>query len=208
MKSLKDISWQVSEEEYRADPALSYSTLARFNREGFDNIEHLFDRTESPSLLFGSLVDCLMTGDTEEFNSRFLVADFPELPDSQKKLVEHLWSYYHKAYSSLSGIPDSYIIDATKDMCFQLNWKPETRAKVIKENGGEYYDLLTLAEGKEVVSQKLCDDALSCTDALRTSPATSWYFEHDNPFDRDIERLYQLKFKGKYEGVDLRCMAD
>ena len=147
MKSLKDISWQVSEEEYRADPALSYSTLARFNREGFDNIEHLFDRTESPSLLFGSLVDCLMTGNTEEFNSRFLVADFPELPDSQKKLVEYLWSYYHKAYSSLSDIPDSYIIEATKGMCFQLNWKPETRAKVIKENGGEYYDLLPIIKG-------------------------------------------------------------
>lgn len=208
MKSLKDISWQVSEEEYRADLALSYSTLARFNREGFDNIEHLFDKTESPSLLFGSLVDCLMTGDTKEFNSRFLVADFPELPDSQKKLVEYLWSYYHKAYSSLSDIPDAYIIEATKDMCFQLNWKPETRAKVIKENGGEYYDLLTLAEGKEVVSQRLCDDAVSCTGALRTSPATSWYFEHDNPFDKDTERLYQLKFKGKYEGIDLRCMAD
>ena len=27
MKSLYDISWQVSEKEYRADPALSYSTL-------------------------------------------------------------------------------------------------------------------------------------------------------------------------------------
>ena len=29
-KSLKDISWQVSEEEYRQDPALSYSTLAKY----------------------------------------------------------------------------------------------------------------------------------------------------------------------------------
>lgn len=32
MKSLKDISWNVTEEEYRADPALSYSTLSKFNR--------------------------------------------------------------------------------------------------------------------------------------------------------------------------------
>ena len=30
----------------------------------------------------------------------------------------------------------------------------------------------------------------------------------DNPFDDTTERLYQLKFKGKYEGIDLRIMAD
>lgn len=208
MKSLKDISWKVSEEEYRADPALSYSTLARFNREGFDNLEHLFDKTESPSLLFGSLVDCLMTGDSKEFNLRFLVADFPELPDSQRKIVDSLYRVWKGTYPSLSSIPDNAIIAMTVALQFQMNWKPETRAKVIKENGGEYYDLLTLAEGKEVVTQKLYDDALDCANTLKTSPSTSWYFECDNPFDKDTERLYQLKFKGKYEGIDLRCMAD
>ena len=72
MKSLKDIAWNVTEEEYRADPALSYSTLSKFNREGFDNLEHLFDKTESPSLLFGSIVDCLLTGTKEEFSSSIL----------------------------------------------------------------------------------------------------------------------------------------
>lgn len=52
-KSLKDISWNVSEETYRADPALSYSTLARYEREGFNNLDKLFDRLETPSLTFG-----------------------------------------------------------------------------------------------------------------------------------------------------------
>ena len=43
-KSLYDLSWQVSEEEYRADPAYSYSTIARFNREGFDNLDKWYDK--------------------------------------------------------------------------------------------------------------------------------------------------------------------
>ena len=54
MNTLADISWLVSEEEYRADPALSYSTLAKFAREGFNKIDTLFDKVESPSLTFGS----------------------------------------------------------------------------------------------------------------------------------------------------------
>ena len=42
-KTLFDISWKVSEDEYRNDSAYSYSTISRFNREGFDNLDKLFD---------------------------------------------------------------------------------------------------------------------------------------------------------------------
>ena len=66
MKELKDISWNVTEEEYRADPALSYSTLAKYERGGFNSIPTLFDKVESPSLTLGSAVDSLITGGEEE----------------------------------------------------------------------------------------------------------------------------------------------
>ena len=81
-KSLYDLSWQVSEEEYRADPAYSYSTIARFNREGFDNLDKLYDKLETPSLLFGSMVDTLLTDGQEEFDKRFEVAQFPAISDN------------------------------------------------------------------------------------------------------------------------------
>ena len=34
------------EDEYRADPAYSYSTIAKFDREGFDKLETLFDKVD------------------------------------------------------------------------------------------------------------------------------------------------------------------
>ena len=61
MKKLSEISWNVPESIYRADPALSYSTLSRFDREGFANIDNLFDKQETPSLLLGSIVDTIIT---------------------------------------------------------------------------------------------------------------------------------------------------
>lgn len=207
MKSLKDISWDVTEEEYRADPALSYSTLSRFNREGFDNLAHLFDKTESPSLLFGSVVDTLLTGTKEEFDKRFFVADFPELPDKQREIVEGIF-HAAKPGESWDKVMDAVILEYLLANNYQPNWKVETRIKVIREVGREYYDLLTLADGKTVVSQKLYQDALDCVETLRESESTKWYFEADNPFNKNIERLYQLKFKGSYEGINLRCMAD
>ena len=42
LKDLKRISWVCSEEEYRADPAYSYSILAKYNREGFNKLDSSF----------------------------------------------------------------------------------------------------------------------------------------------------------------------
>lgn len=207
MKSLKDISWDVTEDQYRADSALSYSTLSRFNREGFDNLAHLFDKTESPSLLFGSVVDTLLTGTKEEFDERFFIADFPELSDKQKEVVTILFKAAG-GKDSWENLSNDAILQAVLISNYQPNWREETRVKVIREAGKEYYDLLTLADGKTVVSQKLYQDALDCVETLRKSESTKWYFEADNPFNKTIERLYQLKFRGNYEGIDLRCMAD
>ena len=84
-KSLKSLALNISEEEYRADPSYSYSTIAKFDREGFEKIGNLFDRVESPSLTFGSCVDTLLTDGQEAFDARFFVADFPEIQDNVKK---------------------------------------------------------------------------------------------------------------------------
>lgn len=206
MKSLEEISWIVTEEEYRKDPAYSYSTLAKFEREGFNGLSTLFDRVESPSLLFGQMVDSIITGGMTEFNERFFVADIPELPDGQKKITDYLISL-NSGLFDINDFEDDVIIHATEAFKYQLNWKPETRAKVIKEKCGEYYNMCLLAKDKTVVTQELYNDTIACVDALKDAEATEWYFREDNPFD-NVERLYQLKFKGEYEGIPVRCMMD
>lgn len=207
-KSLKDISWQVPEETYREDPALSYSALATYERGGFNCLESLYDRKETPSLTFGSAVDAIITGGDEEFNSKFLVADFPDIPDTVVKIVKDCFAEFHITHRNLSDIPDAEIIGRAANYNYQNNWKPETRAKVIKEKGEEYYNLLFLAEGKTILSNDVYNEVLASVRALRESPSTEYYFRMDNPFDDSIERLYQLKFKATLGGVDYRCMAD
>ena len=208
MKSLRDISWQVSEEEYRADPALSYSTLARYEREGFNNLDKLFDRIETPSLTFGSAVDSIITGGQEEFDERFMVAEFPSMPDSIVKIIKSLYKQYAGTYRSLLNIPDSSIIRETEDQNYQMNWKPETRAKVIKEKGTDYYNLLFVAGDRCIIDTQTYQDVVNAVRVLKESSSTKLYFADDNPFEPDIERLYQLKFKGEFDGITYRNMAD
>lgn len=206
-KSLRSISWDVSEETYRADPALSYSTLARYEREGFNNLDKLFDRLETPSLTFGSAVDSIITGGQKEFDERFMVAEFPSTPDSITKMVKSLFSQYGDSYRSLITIPDDAIIKETEYQSYQMNWKPETRAKVIREKGADYYNLLFIAGDRTILSTQTYQDVSNAVRALKESKATQFYFSLDNPFD-DIERYYQLKFKDNLEGIEYRCMMD
>lgn len=208
MKSLRDISWQVSEKGYRVDPALSYSTLARYEREGFNNLDKLFDRIETPSLTFGSAVDSIITGGQEEFDERFMVAEFPSMPDSIVKIIKSLYKQYAGTYRSLLNIPDSSIIRETEDQNYQMNWKPETRAKVIREKGTDYYNLLFVAGDRCIIDTQTYQDVVNAVRVLKESSSTKLYFADDNPFEPDIERLYQLKFKGEFDGITYRNMAD
>ena len=207
IKSLKDISWNVTEEEYRADKALSYSTLAKYERGGFNSLSTLFDKVESPSLTFGSAVDAIITGGQQEFEDRFVVAEFPSIPDSIMSIVKDLFNKYKEDYTRLDSIPEDKVIQAAVEANYQNNWKPETRAKVIKEKGSEYYSLLYISEGKTLLDTQTYQDICNAVDSLKNSSSTKYYFAEDNPFE-PIERCYQLKFKANIDGINYRCMFD
>lgn len=207
MKNITEISWNISEEEYRKDKALSYSVLAKYERGGFNSIPTLFDKVESPSLILGSAVDSLITGGKDEFESRFLVADFPKIPDSIIPIIKELFQWCNNTNKSLESIDDNFIIKVAFKYNYQSNWKPETRAKVIKEKGKEYYNLLYLAGDKTILDCDTYSTVENMVEALKTSEATRWYFQDDNPFD-NIERHYQLKFKTTLNEINYRCMSD
>lgn len=208
-KSLKDISWQVTEAEYRQDSALSYSILAKYEREGFSNLDKLFDKIESPSLTFGAVVDTLITGSQEEFNEKFFIAQIDNsLSETLIIIVKRLFEIWKDKYNSITDIPDDDIIGSVKDIVWNNHWQPKTRAKKIKEDCAAYYKLLYLSNNKTIISTYLYRDALNTVDALKTSDATKFYFEPNNIFDNNIERFYQLKFKAIFDDVNYKCMAD
>lgn len=207
--NLYSISWQVAEEAYRADPALSYSTIAKYEREGFNNLNKLFDKIETPSLTFGSCVDTLITGSEEEFNKRFMVAELnTSISDTLISITKAIFDKFKDEYHNLKDIPDDRIIPIIESIQWNNHWLPKTRVKKIKEDCSNYYGLLYLANNRAIIDTKLYIEISKTIDALKNSDATKFYFEQNNVFDKNIERFYQLKFKATFEGIDYRCMMD
>lgn len=204
-KSFKDISWLVSEQEYRADSTLSYSLLARYEKEGFNNLSKLYDKIDTPSLVFGSAVDSIITGGREEFDSRFVVADTTSIPESLSHIIKLLYNKFGNTYQSLDSIPDNDILTIIDNEKWQSKWKNDTRLSKIRSTGEEYYNLLHLSEDKTIISSTTYYDVMKCVQALKTSISTSKYL---NNTDNNVEVYYQLKFKDTINGVDYKCMAD
>lgn len=208
VKNLYDISWQVDEPTYRADPALSYSTIAKFAREGFNKLDSIFDKLDTPSLTFGSAVDALLTGGQEEFDEGFMVADFPPVTDSVLKMTKTAFERWSGECRTLMDVPNDSLIELSEELSYQLNWKPETRAKVVKEQGSEYYSLMYAANGRKILDTTTKAQVDAAIEALRTHKATKHYFAPNNQFNTRFVREYQLKFKATFGNVNYRCMAD
>ena len=206
--NLYDISWKVDEPTYREDKSLSYSTLARYEREGFNKLDKIFDQIDTPSLTFGSAVDALITGGQKEFDDNFIVAEFPDISDNLQTIAKILFDRYSSTYRKIADIDDEILAEVGKECNYYAgdNYK-KTRVKKIKEECQEYYNIMYAAKGKKILSTAVKNQVDETVRALKEDVATRFYFAPNSPFN-DVERFYQLKFKASFEDVDYRCMAD
>lgn len=206
-KELYDISWKVDEPTYRKDPALSYSNLSTYEKIGFNGLDHLFDKKESPSLTLGSVVDAIITGGFDEFHKLFIVRDI-RITDSGISICKAL-AAMPSPYGKFDDIPEKTVADIAKECDF---WKGDkwdnVRYKKVLETGNvkDYYNSLVNSE-QTVITTEMYSTAMAMVKALKESPATSGYFADDDEFS-PVRRYYQLKFKAKFGNVVYRNMAD
>lgn len=214
MRSLYDISWQVDEPTYRADSALSQSAIAKYKREGFTGLPHLFDKISTPSLTFGSAVDCLITDSEEEFHKRFYITDV-KTTESGEIICNNLINYCKENSKpipqSLTMYPEDILNKIAKESGFwQADKWDKIRAKKALEieNIEEFYNDIYNSEEKQIISNETYRQVLKSVVILKTSDATKFWFAPNNPFNTSFERFYQLKFKTTLYDVPLRGMLD
>ena len=210
MKTLDQIALNITEEEYRNDPALSYSTLSRFSKEGFHKIDTLFDQVTSPSLQFGSVVDELITGSQDSFDEKFLVANV-NIDDETNNYIKIIYDTFKDQYQHFLQIPIVQVSQLIKQNGFWPadKWSDNARYNGLLKKGdvNQYYEFLRESDGKTVITSEQYQDALKCVQALKTSEATRFYFA-DNIPNHPVQRYYQLKFKFSVNGVNYRSMLD
>lgn len=196
-KSLRELSWDISENEYRQSPFLSYSKLSQFFKSGPKALISN-EKIDTVSLRFGSAVDCIMTS-PEEFDDRFYVADIDKFSDTFRKMTEDIFAD-HKELESVIDAPN--LLDYIGD--WQPRWGEKAKIDAVVKGCSDYYTVLKYSTGKIVISPQEFSEAQQCVQTLRTHPFSYQIFE----CNEDEEIFYQLKFKTKIDGIPFRFMMD
>lgn len=213
VKSIVDLSWQVTEKEYRKGEETSYSLLSSYDREGVKAILNLGKKIDSEALRFGSLTDVIIT-EPEELDNRFLISEFNRPTNAVLDIILDI--YNETEYTLFSDIPEAELLSFINKKEYQKNWKDATRISKISTEGSQYFDLINLTGDKTLMTNDDYNRALSCVEVLKTHPWTSKYFEENGIFS-ETESHYQLKFKitpamASAMGIKIargvRCMFD
>lgn len=214
-KSILDISWNVPEETYRSDPSYHYSLLSDFRNKGIHSAVDLLnppeDKKPSKSLVFGSLLDAMLTDPNKlaNFENVGKEEDVIRLTATEQKVADYILD--NREIFPLELIKND---NGTFYQCFVDcdAYRSQMPNSVLEKHGDK---ILTYLEAKmKSVPEKLqiteedWIDALECKDAIMTSSMRK-YFEA-LPFDGDVERMNQLKFKvtDSRTNITYRVMLD
>lgn len=204
MKSLKDYSLNLTEEEYHALPAWSYSVIARYAREGFSAISTLHEPVkQNDAMRFGSLFDAILTHEGNAENE-FLIMN-SSVPEAERKVLDVLATISTDSFEFVQDKDFQTAITATS---YQPRWKFETQIAHLQPYA-DYYN--GLKSGKEVVSRDDWNDAMEMYNAVKSSEFLKEHFQ--NGTKDGIEYIYQAKFKVKYitgnhGTIELKIMPD
>ena len=205
MKSLKDYSLNIPEEDYHSLPAWSYSVIAKYAKDGFSAIATLHDRTApTPSMEFGSLFDSIITRGRETL--KYYVVDDTSCPPADKAVFDYLLSEGHT--EPFNEIHSDVLLFAMDVCSYYQNYRPETRLSKI-EKSSRYYDVRRT--GKKLVSKQDWDDAFEMATIFRHDEYLKTIFGTRNTYD--VEYLYQTQFQEEVlldsgKTVDVKIMPD
>lgn len=210
---LRKYAWNVSEEEYRDNNILSYSLLAKYEREGFECIPTLFEKVQTNSLSLGSALDAYYT-DKMNFDSRVkLVCTDLDLSNKSTQIVMEIWKDFHKEYPILEAVLDNnpdYICDIyLKD--FYNNLKPKSRIAKIYDDKN-LLDLYTVLDesmfidGVVLLNNKSWDTLNSMIYCVEQHPKINNILCGKDT--DEVKRYFQLKFKTTINNREYRCMFD
>ena len=195
----------IPESDYHVYPAWSYSVISRYAKEGFSALATLGQSIEpTPSMRFGSLVDCMVTRGMEEARNSYVVLE-NNIPNAERKVLDTLLTLTDA--TDFASVPQEALVEAIKVCNYQSRWSYDTQYSHIAAYA-HYYDVI--ASGKEIVSIEDWQDAYDMTEALHNDTYCGTLFKQTST--GDIEYLYQMQYLVPVHTADedtkLKIMAD
>lgn len=218
----------MQNKDYRSTFAVSQSAIKDFRfksprrwKDIWIDKQQDLDKNEE-SFIFGSLVDTLLFT-PELMEKRFHVADVSKIPTGNiEKIVHGIYdNLVSFTLTDLEGLPSNFEASPLKDVSkdeiirwcdkyeWNNHWKEDTRVNKIIEKGSEYFDLLSSAVGRKVITTETNMDAIGIVNILRKTENVKCYFTDC----KDYRNIFQLEIFETFvteddNNVPVKCAID
>ena len=186
---------------------------------------------EKEHFIIGSGVDCILTGEENQFEEDYYISQIEEKPsETIVSIVNQVFDLITEMYNDgqaamtlpstlivldfYNSIEDSIINQIILNACnshkYSSNWNDTTRVNKIKEKGGLYLEDLCKAYGKQVLSREENTTIQEIVISLRTNSRTQQYFGRDRAerLSESVTIYYQLPIYFEYRGIECKALLD
>lgn len=170
------------------------------------------EETTEEHFLFGTMVDIMLVGDKEEFDSKFhRIPDEIDCSDTVKAIVKGVLEdaiedrKEDEELYPLDHYPD-FILQHCNYQLYYSNLKDDTRVKKIIDQGTKYFKILSAGMGKITVTESEYATALNCMMALKSDQFTKRFV--DRKADPNMEFLDRFVIEFELDGFELKGELD
>lgn len=206
-------SLNITEQEYRDLPNISYSFLSALDRLGPAGA--MKEVTPNEAMIFGTMVDNMIDGTFD--NKDYYITQSIDIGEKIKPAIDVLLLNIENKMgglklsnidSDLSKYVDSlvYVLN-NNDIDYYKKRTAESRAaSIIKDTGAiAYFKAQIESFGKTIITFEMLSDAKECTNILKANEFTKNIFDDNLP---DIDTFYQFKYKWDSNGLQFKGMLD
>lgn len=158
--------------------SFGHTAIVNFEKEGPMTLKKDYSIAKTDSLVFGSIVDTLVTRPLS-VHDEFIVDQSESLTPSDKKLIDYVISKIENTNKLEEWLSDDDKIIKYLDTCgYYVSKKKSDRLQKAKELK-KSFETYILGKDKQIISKDMYSSALRTAQSVCNSPISKWIF--DNP---------------------------
>lgn len=203
----KDYIWNVSEPEYRADEAISYSMISKFLREGYQSVPVIKESLSTASLTLGSALDCLVTEGSEAYDQKYYISQYNPV-NKTESVIEEIYkvSEAPNLHFAIETLGEGYLSQIFDMLDFYKGRTLKYKVSVIEEKSDYYEQLINARKlGKTIINESVNADTIKMYNSMVLNSITNdlFFIQH-----KGTEKFFQAKFRTIIQDTPFRCMFD
>jgi hypothetical protein len=173
----------------------------------------IVEEGEKAHFIIGSAVDCILTGEDEEFKKQYYVSPLEKKPSPvEMQMIDAVFEDVIADDESPVGPLSNYrgsILRVSLEFNWQPRYKDETKIDKIIEVGSDYFEDIKKAHGKQILSQEQYNVITEVTMSLISNSKTSKYFDRENQGrNTSVDFYYQLPLYFVHKSVNCKALID